>query len=115
MVHYLHYDALVVNVEIARNALWRILVDSGVWSTLSSNNKMEVNCPSADPNLIAYLWIHKRMYRPYRQYHPIVILGEASKSAQVFLEFFVIDSRSTYNSILGWPSLKVIIPSTISP
>ena len=112
-----HDDPLVVRTIVANKTVHRVLVDN--WSSVdiifvSAFDKMGIGREKLEP-VNTHLWgFSGEKVLPLGSIQLVLTLGEPPCQATTTTRFLVVDTPSSYNMLLGRPSLKAIkaIPST---
>ncbi|KAL2479946.1 Uncharacterized protein Adt_32912 [Abeliophyllum distichum] len=108
-VHYLYYDALVVRAIVARNGLGRIFVDNGssvnaIFSSTYEQMNIDAQLERSAEPIYGFTGDCVTTKGVIRQ---AVIMEKEPLATHTFMEFLVVDRRSTYHGVLlGRPALK---------
>ena len=110
-----HDNPLVIKIVVANKTIHRVLVDNGSLTDIiftSAFDKMGIGREKLEP-VNAYLFSEERVL-PLGSIQLGLTLGDPSCQATATVRFLIVDAPSTYNILLGRPSLHTIrvIPST---
>ena len=110
-----HDNPLVIKIVVANKTIHRVLVDNGSLADIiftSAFDKMGIGREKLEP-VNAYLFSEERVL-PLGSIQLGLTLGDPSCQVTATVRFLIVDAPSTYNILLGMPSLHTIrvIPST---
>ena len=111
-----HDDPLVVRAIVAKKTVNRVLIDNGSSADIifaSAFDKMGIGREKLEP-VNTHLWgFSGEKVLPLGSIQLMLTLGEPPCQATTTARFFIVDAPSTYNMLLGRPSLNTIkaIPS----
>ena len=111
-----HDDPLVVSAVVANKTVHRVLVDNGSSADIifaSAFNKMGIGRERLEP-VNTHLWgFSGEKVLPLGSIQLVLTLGDPPCQATTTARFLIVDAPSTYNMLLGRPSLNAIkaIPS----
>ncbi|KAL2533015.1 Uncharacterized protein Adt_06366 [Abeliophyllum distichum] len=100
-VHYLHCDALVVLVVVARNRLGRRLVDNDSSVNvifLSTYEQINIDIPLEPSTEPLYLFT-RDCVTPKGIVRLAVTMGEEPLATHIFMKFLVVDRRRAYHEV----------------
>ena len=111
-----HDDPLVVRAVVANKTVHRVLVDNGSSAHVIfalAFDKMGIGREKLDPVNTHLRGFSGEKVLPLGSIQLVLTLGEPSFQATTTERFLIVDAPSTYNMLLGRPSLNVIkaIPS----
>ena len=111
LVHHLHCDALVIKGMMANNNVYRILVDNGssvdiLYYQAFQRMGLRNNDLRPSPNPI-YSFTRDSVVLVGVITLPLTV-AEYVKESCVMTDFLVIDQPSTFNAVLGRPSLRAL-------
>ncbi|XP_022880635.1 uncharacterized protein LOC111397904 [Olea europaea var. sylvestris] len=107
-VYYPHCDALVVRVVIARDGLKRMLVDNGSSVNILFGSTFDIMILDHEltPTTTPLYGFTGDSITQRGKITLAVEMREPSQTVMNFMEFLIIDSRSVYHRVMGWPTLK---------
>ena len=111
-----HDDPLVVRAVVANKTVHRVLVDNGSSADIifaSAFDKMDIGREKLDPVNTHLRGFSGEKVLPLGSIQLVLTLGEPPCQATTTVRFLIVDAPSTYNMLLGRPSLNAIkaIPS----
>ena len=111
-----HDDPLVVHVVVANKTIHRVLVDNGSSADIifvSAFDKMGIGRERLEPVNTHLRGFSGEKVLPLGSIQLVLTLGDPPCQATTTASFFIVDAPSTYNMLLGRPSLNAIkaIPS----
>ena len=110
LIHHPYCDALVIIVMMANNNVHRILVDNGSSIDILYYQVQKIGLKACDlkpsPNLV-YDFTGDSVI-PMGIISLPMIMGEYPRQSYVMSDFLVIDQPSTFNAVLGRPSLRAL-------
>ena len=111
-----HDDPLAVRAVVANKTVHRVLVDNGSSADIifaSAFDKMGIGREKLEP-VNTHLWgFSREKVLPFGSIQLVLTLGEPPCQATTTIRFLIVNASSTYNMLLGRPSLNAIkaIPS----
>ena len=111
-----HGDPLVIRAVLANKTIHRVLVDNGSSTDIifvSAFEKMGIGREKLEP-VNAYLrGFSGERVLPLGSIQLVLTLGDPPCQATITVRFLIVDAPSSYNMLLGRPSLNTIraIPS----
>ena len=113
---YPHDDPLVVRAVVANKTVHRVLVDNGSSTDIifaSASDKMGIGREKLEPVNTHMRGFSGEKVLPLGSIQLVLTLGEPPCQATTTVRFLIIDAPSSYNILLGRPSLNAIkaIPS----
>ena len=111
-----HDDPLVVRAIVANTTVHRVLIDNGSSTDIifaSAFDKMGIGREKLDPVSTHLRGFSGEKVLPLGSIQLVLTLGEPPCQATTTARFLIVDAPSTYNMLLGRPSLNAIkaIPS----
>ena len=111
-----HDDPLVVRAIVANTTVHRVLIDNGSSADIifpSALDKMGIRREKLDPVSTHLRGFSGEKVLPLGSIQLVLTLGEPPYQATTTTRFLIVDAPSTYNMLLGRPSLNAIkaIPS----
>ena len=111
-----HDDPLVVRVVVANKTVHRVLVDNGSSTDIiftSAFDKMGIGREKLEPVNTHLRGFSGEKVLPLGSIQLVLTLGEPPCQATITARFLIVDAPSSYNMLLGRPSLNAIkaIPS----
>ena len=111
-----HDDPLVVRAIVANTTFHRVLIDNGSSADIiftSAFDKMDIGREKLDPVNTHLRGFSGEKVLPLGLIQLVLTLGEPPCQATTTARFLIVDAPSTYNMLLGRPSLNAIkaIPS----
>ena len=111
-----HDDPLVVRAIVANKTVHRVLVDNGSSADIifaSAFDKIGIGRERLEPVNTHLRGFSREKVLPLGSIQLVLTLGEPPFQATMTARFLIVDAPSTYNMLLGRPSLKAIkaIPS----
>ena len=111
-----HDDPLVIRAVVANKTVHRVLIDNGSSTDIiftSAFDKMDIGRERLEPVSIHLRGFSGEKVLPLGSIQLVLTLGDPSCQATTTARFPVVDTPSTYNMLLGRPSLNAIkaIPS----
>ena len=115
--HHPHDDPLVIRVVVANKKLHRIIVDNGNSADIiftSAFDKMGIGRERLEPVNANLRGFSGERVMPLGSIQLVLTLGDPPCQTTTTVRFRIVDAPSTYNILLGKPSLNAIraIPST---
>ena len=106
-----HEDPLVIRDVISNKTIHRVLVDNGISADIifaSAFDKMGIGREKLEP-VNAHLWgFSRERVLPLGSIQLVLTLGDPPCQATTAVRFLIVDAPSTYNILLGKPSLNVV-------
>ena len=106
-----HDDPLVVRVIVANKTVHRVLVDNGSSTDIifvSAFDNMGIGREKLEP-VNAHLWgFSRERVLPLRSIQLVLTLGDPPCQATTTVRFLIVDAPSSYNILLGKPSLNAM-------
>ena len=111
-----HDDPLVIKVAMANKTIHRVLVDNGSSTDIifaSAFDKMGIGREKLEPTSTHLRGFFGEKVLPLGSIQLVLTLGDPPCQAIITVRFLIVDAPSTYNVLLGRPSLNAIkaIPS----
>ena len=111
-----HDDPLVIRAIVANRTIHRVLVDNGSSSDIifaSSFDKMDIGREKLEPISTHLRGFSGEKVLPLGSIQLVLTLGDPPCQATTAMKFLIVEASSTYNMLLGRPSLNAIksIPS----
>ena len=111
-----HDDPLVIRAVVANKTIHRVLVDNGSLADIifaSTFDKMGIGREKLEPVSTHLRGFLGEKVLPLGSIQLVLTLGDPSFQATTAVNFLIVDTPSTYNILLGRPSLNAIkvIPS----
>ena len=111
-----HDNPLVIRVVIANKTVHKILVDNGSLADVifaSAFHKMGIGREKLEPVKAHLQGFSGERVLPLGSIQLVLTLGDPSCQATTAVRFLIVDAPSTYNILLGKPSLNTVraIPS----
>ncbi|PON55571.1 Aspartic peptidase domain containing protein, partial [Parasponia andersonii] len=108
-VHYPHNNALVVKINCGSTQLWRGLVDNGSAVDIlyfDAFKKMGLNESDLKPAAAPLYGFTRDSLMPMGMIELMVSVGTFPRVSSIMTQFLVVDCPSTFNAILGRPTLR---------
>ena len=111
-----HNDPLVIKAVVANKTIHRILVENGSSADIIfalAFNKMGIGREKLEPTNTHLRGFSEEKVLPLGSIQLVLTLGDPPFQATMTVRFLIVDDPSTYNVLLGRPSLNTIkaIPS----
>ena len=111
-----HDDPLVIRAVVANKTVHRVLIDNGSLSDIifaSAFEKINIGREQLEPVNAHLLGFSREKVLPLRSVQLVLTLGDPPWQATMMIKFLILDAPSTYNMLLGRPSLNAMraIPS----
>ena len=111
-----HNDPLLIRAVVANKTVHRVLVDNGSSADIifaSAFDKMGIGREKLEPVNTHLQGFSREKVLPLGSMQLVLTLGDPPCQATTTARFLVVDAPSTYNMLLGRPSLNAIkvIPS----
>ena len=111
-----HDDPLVIRVVVANKTIHGVLVDNGSLADIiftSAFDKMGIGMEKLEPVNSHLRGFSGERVLPLGSIQLILTLGDSPSQATTAVRFLILDAPSTYNILLGRPSLNAIrvVPS----
>ena len=115
--HHPYDDPLVIRVVVANKTVHRVLVDNGSSVNIifaSAFDKIGIGREKLELVNAHLRGFSKEIVLPLGSIQLVLTLGDPPYQATTVVRFLIVDAPSTYNILLGRPSLNAIraIPST---
>lgn len=110
-VVYPHDDALVVTMLIANYTTQRILIDNGSLADIlfwEAYEKMGIGPGQLRPAPMTLKGFSSKTVQPVGSFTLPVTVGSSPSTTTTMTDFLVVRTRSTYNAIIGHPTLNAI-------
>ena len=105
-----HDDPLVIRAVVANKTIHRVLVDNGSSADIIFTvafDKMGIEREKLEP-VSTHLWgFSGEKVLPLGSIKLVITLGDPPCQATTTVRFLVVDALSSYNMLLGRPSLKL--------
>lgn len=113
-MHFPHEDALVITLDVANFTIRQLLIDNGsstnmiFWLALEVMRMSHIELEKSNSTLVGFDGKETKSSGSIK-------LFVIAKDVTELTSFFVINSSSTYNAILGrpWIHAMKVVPSTI--
>ena len=111
-----HDDPLVIRAIVANTTVHRVLIDNGSSADIifaSAFDKMGIGREKMEPVSTHFRGFSGEKVLPLGSIQLVLTLGEPPCQVTTTTRFLIVDATSTYNMLLGRPSLNVVkaIPS----